>query len=472
MVMFKLRTVLTLCFVICAASFAGKASASPKSVTYCIDPAWVPYEMLRNDKHVGISADYLKLVGELANLNFKLVKTDSFRQSLEYVQTGRCMLMSMLNSSAHRNVYLDFTVPYFQSPNVLIARDAKVIYQGLEGLNNQLVGVAKDSFLADYLTRYYSQLSLQLFDSEGEGLRALSSGDVDVFAGALLSINSELNKMNMQEMAIVGYAEPYNSLRMGVNKAYPELVARINDAIERIPEAARVDIYKRWSNVKRQYHQDFRLAVLGIACVAVILATLFWRRNIMRRFSRELRSKQEEMENLQSVLLEKNRMLEFLSSHDTATNLYNRNFMLHRAEDEVSRFNRFHTAATLILFDFSTQNVRPHPGDKLFSEESMRELARVCLRSVREVDIAGRWSAEQIIILCPQTPIAASKILAERLKDAIETHPRDDIRLLPFSIGLAALQEGETFADWYERASQALYLARRHHSGKVMIAET
>ena len=328
MVMFKLRTVFTLCFVICAASFAGKASASPKSVTYCIDPAWVPYEMLRNDKHVGISADYLKLVGELANLNFKLVKTDSFRQSLEYVQTGRCMLMSMLNSSAHRNVYLDFTVPYFQSPNVLIARDAKVMYQGLEGLNNQLVGVAKDSFLADYLTRYYSQLSLQLFESEGEGLRALSSGDVDVFAGALLSINSELNKMNMQEMAIVGYAEPYNSLRMGVNKAYPELVARINDAIERIPEAARVDIYKRWSNVKRQYHQDFRLAVLGIACVAVILATLFWRRNIMRRYSRELRSKQEEMENLRSVLLEKNRMLEFLSSHDTATNLYNRNFML------------------------------------------------------------------------------------------------------------------------------------------------
>ena len=104
MVMFRLRTVFTLCFVICTAILAGEANAKPKSVTYCIDPTWVPYEMLRNDKHVGISADYLKLIGELANLDFKLVKTDSFRQSLEYVQTGRCMLMSMLNSSAHRNV--------------------------------------------------------------------------------------------------------------------------------------------------------------------------------------------------------------------------------------------------------------------------------------------------------------------------------------------------------------------------------
>nr|MCP4258193.1 diguanylate cyclase [Planctomycetota bacterium] len=105
-------------------------------------------------------------------------------------------------------------------------------------------------------------------------------------------------------------------------------------------------------------------------------------------------------------------------------------------------------------------------------EDGIKELAKICLSCVREVDIAGRWSSEQIIILCPQTPISASKILADRLKEAVETHQREDIRDLPFSIGLAALQEGETFADWYERASQALYLARRQHGGKVMIAET
>ena len=451
---------------------ANRALAEIKQVTYCIDPTWVPYEMLRNDKHMGISADYLKLVGELASIDFQLVKTDSFRQSLEYVQTGRCMLMSMLNNSAYRNVYLNFTVPYFESPNVLVARGGNVMYQGLDALNNQLLGVVKNTFLAEYLARYYPQLRLQLVASEDEGLRALNRGDVDLYIGALLSVNSQLSKMNIQGMNVVGYAEPYNSLRMGVNKAHPELVQQLNRAIELIPEAARVEIYKRWSNVQRNYQQDFRLAVLGVASVAVILATLFWRRNIIRRYTRELRLKQEEMENLQSVLLEKNRMLEFLSSHDSATNLYNRNFMLHRAEDEVSRFNRFHTAATLILFDFSTQNSRPEQSELPLSEEGIRELARVCSRSVREVDIAGRWSAEQIIILCPQTPISASKILAERLKDAVESHPRDDIRRLPFSIGLAALQEGESFADWYERVSQALYMARRHHSGKVMIAES
>lgn len=458
-------------FCVLSITTGASAYAFDREITYCIDPARVPYEMLRNDKHMGISADYLVLIGELANVNFKLVQTESWRQSLEYVQTGKCMLVPMVNKSANRNIYLNFTVPYFESPNVLVSRGSGILYQGFDGITNQLVGVNRNSFLAEYLARYYPNLHLQMMESDAQGLQELNKGNIDILVGPALSLNSEIARMNLQGIAITGYAEPYNSLRMGVNKAFPDLITLLNESIEQIPEAAKFDIYQRWNIAQQPTQQDFRLLIVIVACIAVVLATLFWRRTIMRRYARELRLKHEEMENLQSVLLEKNRMLEFLSSHDSATNLYNRNFMLHRAEDEVSRFNRFHTDASLILFDFSNHNFNQTSSHADFSESGMRELARVCLRSVREVDIAGRWSAEQIIILCPQTPISAAKILAERIKDAVETHPRDDIRLLPFSIGLAALQEGESFADWYERTSQALSLARRQHSGKVMIAE-
>ncbi|NVK55366.1 MAG: GGDEF domain-containing protein [Alteromonadaceae bacterium] len=469
--MLKYKTTLLHCLVVPAIFLLGMAKAYSKEVTYCINPDGAPYEMLRNGKHVGVSADYLSLISQLTGIEFKLVETTNWQQSLEFIQTGKCMLLPMLNRSSLRNAFLEFTQSYFESPNVLLGRKSDVIYQGFDGLTTELIGVNKYNYLAEYLSRYYPQLRIQMFESESEGLRALNGGDIDLMAGASLHLHSVMEQMNLKGFVITGYAEPYNSFRMGVNEAYPELSNILNDAIERIPEASRVDIRKRWSNVKRQYQQDFRAVILVIVCVVVLLATLFWRHNIMRRYARELQHKQKEMENLQSVLLEKNRLLEFLSSHDSATNLYNRNFMLHRAEDEVSRFNRFHTPATLILFDFSTHISSSGDDQNLFSEDSVRELARVCLGSVREVDIAGRWSAEQIIILCPQTPIAASKILAERLKEAVETHPRDEIRKLPFSIGLASLNAGEAFSDWYERASQALYIARRHHSGKVVVAE-
>lgn len=472
--MFKFKAILVRWLVFSALFFGmtSSATASPTTVTYCINPSWVPYEMLRNGAHVGISAEYLEVIGELADIKFELVVTDSWQQSLEFVQTGKCMVLPMLAQSYAHRTFLSFTSPYFATPNVLVSDSYDVMYHGVDGLTHQLVAVDKNSYLAEYLARYYPDIRLQLMNSETEAVRELVRGNVDVMAGAMLSVNSELNRMNLQDMAITGYLEPMHLLRMGVNRAHAELVPVLNSAIERIPEATSVAIYKRWNNVKSQRQQDFRLGIMVVFCGGIVLATLIWRKNLLRRCSREMRHKQDEMENLQTVLLEKNRMLEFLSSHDTATNLYNRNFMLHRAEDEVSRFNRFHTAASLILFDFTSHSVRQMNSRPLINEEGIKELARICLSCVREVDIAGRWSSEQIIVLCPQTPISASKVLAERLKEAVETHQRPDIRELPFSIGLAALQEGETFADWYERASQALYLARRQHGGKVMIAET
>lgn len=472
--MFKFKATLVRWGVLSAmlSGWTFSALSAPSIVTYCVNPSWVPYEMVRNGAHVGISADYLTVIGELAGVQFKLVETDSWQQSLEFVQTGKCMVLPMVTQSSVYRSFLTFSAPYFATPNVLVSESYDVMYHGIDGLSHQLVAVDKNSHLAEYLARYYPDIRLQLMNSEAEAVRELARGNVDVMAGALLSINSEMNRMNLHDMAITGYVEPVHLLRLGVNKAHADLIPLLNSAIDGIPEATSVAIYKRWNNVKSHSEQDFRLGILVVFCGGILLATLIWRKNLIRRCKSEMRQKQEEMENLQTVLLEKNRMLEFLSSHDTSTNLYNRNFMLHRAEDEVSRFNRYHTAASLILFDFTSQSARQINSKPVINEDGIKELAKICLSCVREVDIAGRWSSEQIIILCPQTPISASKILADRLKEAVETHHREDIRDLPFSIGLAALQEGETFADWYERASQALYLAGRQHGGKVMIAET
>lgn len=464
-VLYKL--LVALAFFVC-----GAVNAVTNTVTYCVNPGWVPYEMVRNGKHVGISADYLRLIGDIAEIDFKFVSTQSWKESLEYIQADKCTIVPMLNDSANRKVYLDFTTPYLESPVVLVTRGADAMLQGFDGLNKQLVGVSSDSFLAGYLARYYPNVSLQLLDSEREGLRALNRGEIDIFTGSLLSVNAELNRMKYSDLYVTGYAEVFNLLRIGVSKGHSDLVQALNDAIGQIPEAAKVDIYRRWHSARPASEPDSRFAVLAIACFVVVLSTMLWRRRIITRYTREITQKNNEIDNLQSILIEKNRTLEFLSSHDPSSNLYNRNFMLHRADDEVSRFNRFNTAASMILFDFTSQYQGGIDGVECgLSDESMKALANVCLRCVREVDIAGRWGSEQIIILCPQTEIDAAKTLADRLKDAVDSHPREEIREVAYSIGVASLSGGESFNDWYERAARALFLSRREHSQQVMIAE-
>lgn len=77
-------------------------NTAPREVTYCVDPDWAPYEAIRNNNHVGISADYIQTISELSGLTFKLVPTQSWEQSLAYVQQGTCQVISMLNVSDFR----------------------------------------------------------------------------------------------------------------------------------------------------------------------------------------------------------------------------------------------------------------------------------------------------------------------------------------------------------------------------------
>ena len=56
-----------------------------KKVTLCVDPDWVPYERIdATGKHVGIAADLLALVEARTGLEFQLVPTRDWNESLEF----------------------------------------------------------------------------------------------------------------------------------------------------------------------------------------------------------------------------------------------------------------------------------------------------------------------------------------------------------------------------------------------------
>lgn len=448
-----------------------QAHAASREVTYCVDPNWMPYEAIRDGKHIGISAEYLHIISEISDIHFQLVPTESWQQTLEYVRMGRCMVIDLLNASPSRKQYLDFTLPYFESPNVLVARDGTPMLQGYAGLGKRLLGVVKGYRHAEYLARYYPSVRVKFVESESQGLQQLAKGDIDVMVGSLLSVNATINNLGLNGLIISGYAEPYDSMGFGVNKAHSDLVPVLNDAILSIPEALRVDIFKRWNTTQVQRSYNYGVFALVVAIFASLLAVYYWRKRTLEHFDVQLRKKNEEMEVLQSALLEKNRTLEFLSTHDSTTGLYNRNYMMHKAEEEVSRFQRFHTSASLIVLELDNINVLNQKHGVNSSDDILKQVSSACVASVREVDIVGRWSGEQFMVLCPQTDITAAKILADRLLQALNEHPSQTIRSLNVAIGLSVLENAQTFTDWYDKTVKALFQSKRQGFSGAIIAD-
>ena len=441
------------------------------TISYCVDPDWAPYEAIRNGQHIGISADYMRIISDYTGIAFKLVPTESWQESLEFVQAGKCQMISMLNVSDFRKQFLDFSIPYFEAPNILVARKGTPILQGYAGIGNRSVGIVKGYRQVEYITRYYPELRLKLIKSEREGLLQLMQGEFDVMVGSLMSVNTHINNQNIQDVAIVGYAEPFDSLGFGVNKSISDILPIVNQAIAIIPETKRVEIYRQWNDVQVRYQRDYVKLVMTLMFVLLVVIGLVWRNRTVALYKRLMKQKNAEIESLQTTLLDRNRTLEFLSAHDSLTGLYNRNHMIQKAEEEISRFLRFHTRASLIVLELIPTKDRRHEADPQHCEQVLKILASVCLATVREVDVVSRFSGEQFAVLCPQTTLAEGEVLAERLITAVTANSDITEADMTVAVGLSDLKEGEGFPDWFERTHKALYQSKRLGFGKLAIAE-
>jgi diguanylate cyclase (GGDEF)-like protein len=144
--------------------------------------------------------------------------------------------------------------------------------------------------------------------------------------------------------------------------------------------------------------------------------------------------------------------------------------MIQRAEEEISRFHRFHTTASLIVIELIPVSEDRDAIEPAAREEALKAVATNCLNTVREVDVVSRFSGEQFIILCPQTELKAAKTLADRLLECTSTH-HTIVTNFKTAMGLSELRESEEFTEWFERTMKALYQSKRQGYGNVSVAQ-
>tara|TARA_R110000751_G_scaffold3930_7_gene18677 strand:+ start:19701 stop:21128 length:1428 start_codon:yes stop_codon:yes gene_type:complete len=440
-------------------------------VTYCIDPDWLPYEAIRNNQHVGMSADYMRYIGILAEVKFVLVKTRSWEESLRFLNTGQCDVASMLNRSPEREKYLLFTQPYFNDTNVLVSRDEYEFIQGFENIGEQKLGAVSSYRQAEYIANYYPEIDLHLVANESEGLRLLAEGEIDLFIGSLLSMNAKIQKNGYNHLHISGLAGPQDLLAMGVANQNHDLMEKLDAAIEQIPEWLHVEVYKEWNNVKVVNEADYRL-IWAIGILFTFLSVIaFWRQRIVSRFNSQLLLKNKQLESLQKELLEKNQSLEFLSMRDPLTLMFNRYFISQRCEQERQLSLRKKTQVCLIVVDIDffkpvNDNYGHSRGDAV-----LKEMAARITNTIREMDISARWGGEEFLVLCPDTNKQEAVLLAKRLNKAISQHAFTEVGHLTCSLGVAEYKPDESFVQWFDRGDQALYQAKNSGRDRVVCAE-
>ena len=106
-----------------------------------------------------------------------------------------------------------------------------------------------------------------------------------------------------------------------------------------------------------------------------------------------------------------------LTITDDVTGLYNSRYLYDYLDQEMRRSQRYEMELSIIFLDLDYfKNVNDTYGH-LVGSRLLREIAKVILTCLRDVDIAVRYGGDEFVVILPSTPKKKAVLVAERIRD-------------------------------------------------------
>lgn len=176
---------------------------------------------------------------------------------------------------------------------------------------------------------------------------------------------------------------------------------------------------------------------------------------------------------LQRAELEKlNLVLENQSITDDLTGLYNHRHILLLTDKEIERAKRYGRQLSGIMIDSDDFKSINDLYGHLTGDSVLRQLAEVLKRSVRNVDIVGRFGGDEFVVLLPEASNDAARAVAERILQSVRQYPfktaRDYVSMT-VTLGVFSTQGGKDLdrSIFLDRIDRAMFRAKEEGKNRI-----
>ncbi|PID72190.1 MAG: hypothetical protein CSB34_03810 [Desulfobulbus propionicus] len=215
-------------------------------IKMCIDPDWMPYEKNENGKHVGMSADYFKLLQKSIGTPVEIVPTSTWTESLEYGKARKCDIFSFIMSTPERLKYLDFTENYFETPLVIATEFHQPRISNIAELPDKPIGIVKGYAYGEIIRAKYPDIDLVDVDNVNDGLEKVEQGRLYGFIDTLASVGYYIQRNHIGLVKISGKFQETWQLGIGTRRDEPLLQSIFNKAIATILPEDYQKILNKW----------------------------------------------------------------------------------------------------------------------------------------------------------------------------------------------------------------------------------
>ena len=417
-----------------------------KVVKMCIDPNWMPLEMIQDGLHIGMTSDYMRLIEEAISIPIELVHTKTWIESIEFAKKRKCDIFSLAMATPERKQYMNFTKPYLKIPLVLVSTLNEIFYYDISLIKDKPIGIVRGYAYGEILKVKYPNMNLIEVENLSDGLDRVEKKELFGLIGTLATVAYEIQREYFGSLKIVGNFNQEWELGVGVRNDEHFLLSIMEKAIDSIDEYEHQKILNRWISVKYDRKVDYTHLYQFLVLVFILYIFMIYRQYQLKKY---------------------NQKLEILSVTDKLTGLYNRLKLDDVMRHEKNLFDRFHRPLSIIILDIDDfKKVNDKYGHKV-GDEVLQDIAKITLKNKRKTDVIGRWGGEEFLVICHETDLDGAVKLAEKFRKVISSHKFLHISTLSASFGVAEFERTENIENVFIRADEGLYKAKKSGKNRV-----
>ncbi len=252
-----------------------------KVVTMCVDPDWMPFEKLENTQHIGMSADYFKIINKNLQTDIELVQTSSWSESVRKAKNRECDLFSLAMQTPEREKYMNFTPAYLSIPLVLATNLDVPFVADFKTIEGKKLGITKGYAFYEILKKRYPYLNIVEVQNLTDGLNRVKSGELFGYVGTLASVAYIFQEKFIGELKVAGKFDESWNLGIAVRNDDAILLSIMQKAVNSIGENDKRTILNKWIAINYEERVDYTLAwqILSLFTL-IIIGVLFWSRKL------------------------------------------------------------------------------------------------------------------------------------------------------------------------------------------------
>lgn len=156
---------------------------------------------------------------------------------------------------------------------------------------------------------------------------------------------------------------------------------------------------------------------------------------------------------------------------DSLTGAFNRRAYERRMQEEFIRFRRYKSHYSILVFDVDLFKSINDRFGHMVGDRCLQEIIKRVQPVLRDSDMVARYGGEEFVIILPETPLAGSLEVAEKIRRTVEAtdfmHKGDKV-VITVSVGASQVSEGDSEpTSVFERADEAMYEAKKSGRNRV-----